>query len=284
MKNINIYIITCDKTKHVLNAAIPLMEKYWNIEKQVKILGFDGTGIQLPPNYEFISMKEKQLSIDDWAKDIYSVINNDPNEYVIFMLDDMLVLDYINEEIFNVLLKTCNEDKEIVRCALCIDLQYLPCFVTQNFGDYSIIEQSQHSEYRITTQPSIWKKNYLLDVLLKSKSPWHFETAHPSRDGKRIIGTRGKYACSCMGETALSGRYPNKFNILGLKLSDVKWLVDLDAINESNLQFGQYLGNVPQFNKYGYDFKLEVLKNYLGNNGKSPYTYYYEKYGHNYSK
>ena len=85
-----------------------------------------------------------------------------------------------------------------------------------------------------------------------------------------------------MGETALSGRYPGKFNILGLKLSDVKWLVELGAINESNLQWGQYFGTVPQFTNYGYDFKLEVLKNYHGNNGQSPYEYYLAKYGHNY--
>ena len=282
MKKINTYIITCDKTKHILKAAIPLMEKYWNVEKNVKILGFNGDGIELPNDYEFISMKPSQITIDNWAKDISSIIRNDPNEYVIFMLDDMLVLDYINESIFDLLINQCNNDNNIVRCALCVDLQFLPCFVVENLGEYSIVEQSQHSDYRITTQPSIWKKEYLLSILDKSTNPWQFETAHPSRDGKRIIGTRGKYACSCMGETALSNRYPNKFNVLGLKLSDVKWLVDMGAINESTLQFGQYLGAVPQFSNYGYNFKLETLKNYKGNDGNSPYNYYLAKYGQNY--
>jgi len=197
-------------------------------------------------------------------------------------LDDVLVLDYINMEMFNLLMDRCKADSNVVRAALCIDLQFLPCFVTEGFGDHSIIEQSQHSEYRITTQPSIWRKDYLLSILAKSTNPWQFETAHPSKDGKRILGTRGKYACSCMGETALSNRYPGMFNILGLKLSDVKWLVGLGAISESNLQWGQYLGNVPQFSNYGYGFKLEVLKNYLANNGQSPYNYYLTKYGQNY--
>lgn len=282
MKDVNIYIITCDKTKHVLKATIPLMEKYWNVKKHVKILGFNGDGIDLPDNYEFISMRPVQVTIDNWAKDIHSVIENDPNEYIIFILDDVLVLDYINIDMYNLLIDRCHADTDIVRCALCIDLQFLPCFVAEGFGDYSIIEQSQHSEYRITTQPSIWKKDYLLSILAKSTNPWQFETAHPSRDGKRIIGTRGKYACCCMGETALSGRYPGKFNILGLKLSDVKWLVDIGAITESSLQFGQYLGTIPQFANYGYDFKLDVLKNYHTTNGQSQYEYYLTKYGHNY--
>ena len=283
MKNINIYVITCDKTKHVLKSAIPLMEKYWNVEKHVKILGFNGNGIDLPENYEFISMKPAQATIDDWARDIHSVIQNDPNEHVIFMLDDMLVLDYINMDMFNLLMDRCKADSDVVRCALCVDLQFLPCFVAEGFGDYSIVEQSQHSEYRITTQPSIWRKDYLLSILAKSNDPWHFETAHPSKDGKKILGTRGKYACSCMGETALSGRHPNKFNILGLKLSDVKWLVELGAISESKLQWGQYFGTVPQFSRYKYDFKLEILKNYKGNDGNSPYNYYLAKYGQNYT-
>lgn len=283
MKNINIYIITCDKTKHILNVTIPLMEKYWNVEKHVKILGFNGADINLPENYEFISMKPAQLTIDDWAKDIYSIIKNDSNEHLIFMLDDMPPLDYINETILNLLIEKCCEDKNIVRCALCVDLQFLPCFIVENSENYSIIEQNQNSEYRITTQPSIWKKDYLLAVLNKSTNPWQFETAHPSKDGKRIIGTRGKYACCCMGETMLSGRYPNKFNVLGLKLTDIKWLVDIGMLNESKLQFGQYLGTVPQFSTYGYNFKLEVLKNYQGNNGQSPYEYYLAKYGQNYN-
>lgn len=282
MKDINIYVITCDKTKHVLKATIPLMEKYWNVEKRVKILGFNGNDINLPENYEFISMKPKQLSIEDWAKDIYSVLQHDPNEHIIFMLDDVPPLDYINVNILELLFNRCQNDKEIVRCALCIDLQFLPCFVIENFGDHSIVEQSQHSDYRITTQPSIWRKDYLLSILEKSTNPWQFETAHPSRDGKRIIGTRSKYACCCMGETILSGRYPNKFNILGLKMDDVKWLVELGALDESRLQFGQYLGSVPQFSKYGYDFKLDVLKNYNSIEGQSPYNYYLTKYGQNY--
>ena len=151
MKDINIYIITCDKTKHVLKAAIPLMEKYWNVEKHVKILGFNGDGIDLPKDYEFVSMKPAQATIDDWAKDIHSAIQNDPNEHVIFMLDDMLVLDHIDMNMFNLLMDRCKADSNVVRAALCLDLQFLPCFVTEGFGDHSIIEQSQHSEYRITT-------------------------------------------------------------------------------------------------------------------------------------
>jgi hypothetical protein len=283
MKDINTYIVTCDKTKHILKVTIPLMEKYWNVEKSIKILGYNSDGIgEIPKEYEFISMKPQQENIDNWATDIYSTIRNDPNEHIIFMLDDMLQLDYINSEIFNVLLQTCRDDKNIVRCALCIDLQFLPCHIIKSINDYFLIEQNQDSQYRITTQPSIWRKDYLLSILSKSTNPWQFETAHPANDGKRIIGTMEKFACMCMGETALSSRYPGKFNVLGLKITDINWLVDMGVLDKNNLQFGQYLGTVPQFSQYGYNFKLEVLNNYYGNDGKSPYGYYLKKYGSNY--
>ena len=245
-------------------------------------MGFNGDDINLPMNYEFISMKKNQNSIEDWGIDIYSTISKDENEFVIFLLDDMLMLDYLNEDVLNYLLNKCLNDKLIMRCALGIDLQFLPCFIAENAGDFNIVELYQHSEYRISTQPSIWRKSYLLDILKKTTNPWHFETAFPSNDGNKIIGTRGKYATCCLGETALSGRYPNKFNILGMKLDDVKWLVNLGAINEESLQFGQYFGTVPQFSNYGYNFKLEVLKKYKGSDGNSPYNYYLTKYGHNY--
>jgi len=282
MENINTYIVTCDKTKHILKAAIPLMEKYWNVKKNIKILGFDSSGIELPEDYEFISMRPKQLTIDHWAKDIYSIIINDPNDHIIFMLDDMLALDYVNEGILNLLIQKCRVDENIVRCALCVDLQFLPCKIIENIDDYHIIEQNQNSQYRITTQPSIWRKDYLLSILSKSTNPWNFETAHMCNDNKKIIGTRGKYACMHMGETALSNRYPGKTNVLGLKIDDILWLVGMGAIIENTLQFGQYIGKVPEFSKYGYGFNLEVLKNYHGLDGSSPYEYYLTKYGTNY--
>ena len=279
MENCSIYIITCDKTNWVLNITIPLLEKYWDIEKNVKILGFAQPNIKLPSDYEFISMQLKQESIDNWAYDIYSVMKNDPNEYIIFMLDDFLPLDYVDSEMLRIYFNKMNQDRKVVRCALGSDMQFLPHDIVERHEEYDIIELKQISLYRITTQPSIWRKEYILKYLEKSKNPWHFETAISPADGNRMISTIRKYSYCCMCESAVSGRYPGKFNVLGLRIKDLKNFVDDGLLKEDDLQFGMHLGDAPSFKKYGYDFKLDDLKKHVNN---KKFNEYYIRYNHIY--
>jgi len=278
MKNINHYIITCDKTNHVLNVTIPLLDKYWNISKSVKIVGFSKPDIELPNDYEFISMKPTQESIDDWCKDIYSVIQNDPNEFIIFMLDDFLPIDYVNTEILNYFYDELTNNSNLVRCGLGIDMSFLPYRIIETFDNYSVFELSQQSPYRITTQPSIWRKEYLLNFLSRSTNPWNFETQNNPMDDKRIISTVGNHTFRYVEESALSGRHPNKFNILGLRHDDIKWLLGKGLLDKNKLQYGQHVGNVPQFNEYGFDFRLDVLKNYVRDIKYQQYLTKYSKF------
>jgi len=278
MMDINIYMITCDKTNHVLNVTTPLLDKYWNIPKSVKILGFNKPDVELPSDYEFISMRPTQLSIDDWCKDIYQTIYDDPNEFIIFMLDDFLPIDYINTEILNYYFNKLENDESLVRCGLGIDISFLSNRIIENYENYSVIELSHLSPYRITTQPSIWRKNYLLNFLGRSTNPWNFETQNNPMDGKKIIQTINSHAFRYIEESALSGRHPNNFNILGLRPSDVKWLVNENLLDENILQYGQHIGRVPQFKDYGYDFKVEVLKSYVNELKYEQYLIRYKKY------
>lgn len=274
--NCNIYLITCDKSKEILNVTIPLLEKYWNIEKSVKILGFGELDINLPINYEFISMKPKQLSIDDWCSDIHSIIKKDNNDYVIFMLDDFLPIDYVNIEILEYYYNSLTNDNRLVRCALGIDMSFLPHRIIEKYNQFSVIELAEHSQYRITTQCSIWRKDYLLYFLNKSTNPWNFETDNNPIDGKKIIGTVDNHCFRYIEESALSGRHSGMINVLGLRPNDVNWLIDLGLLDKDRLQYGQYVGNVPTYNALGLNFTLDKLKNYIS---ESKYEEYLIKYG-----
>jgi len=230
------YIITCDKTNHILNVTIPFLDKYWNIPKEVKILGFGNPNIELPDGYEFISMKPKQLSIEDWSNDISNVIEKENNEYIIFMLDDFIPTDYVNVNVLEKVYSLIEKDKNIVRCALGIDLYVnSPYDIIEECDGYDIIQQKQESSYRITTQPSIWKKDYLVSYLKKSTNPWSFETKNKANDGYRIIGTKDNYSFKWIEESALSGRHPGKVNILGMKPNDIKWCIDNNLVEEEIL-------------------------------------------------
>jgi len=270
-----IYMITCDKTNHILKLTIPLFDKYWNIEKNIKILGFNKPEMELPSDYEFISMRPAQLSIDDWGRDIASVLENIEDEYIIFMLDDFTPIDYINEDVYNKLSSLMEEDKRIVRCSLGRDMFiFSPTIVVEQYDNYSLIEQLQPSAYRITCQPSIWKTKYLVSFLKRSTNPWNFEVNNNPVDGLRMIGTKDKYAYRWSKETALSGLNPNKVNILGMKMSDVKWAVNNNILKEEDLIFGQH-ARVGYFKDHGYNFRVEDMKPY---STPQHYSWYYSQY------
>ena len=44
------------------------------------------------------------------------------------------------------------------------------------------------SRYRLSTQPSIWNKIFLLQYLKPNLSPWDFETQDPKNDGWSVMG------------------------------------------------------------------------------------------------
>lgn len=279
MKDINIYISTCDKTKKVLKPAIMLMEKYWPKEKNVIICGYSNYGVNLPKGYSFVSMKDEQFNIQDWAIDLYTVISKDPNDFVIFMLDDMLQLDYFNEELFNIMLEKMKIDHTIIRCDLGMDLQTMPCIEIASYKDCIIVEKSKTANYWHTTQPSIWRKDYLLYLLGTSRDPWHFETSHGIPKGKREIGTRGKYIAKSMIETAISNLHPGKFNIMGMRFEDIKWLVEKEIIDPDKMQWGMRKGPVPSFSEYGFSFTMSKLKGTKDANGFDMYNHYKNRYG-----
>lgn len=52
----------------------------------------------------------------------------------------------------------------------------------------SVICSHPNSRYRLSTQPAVWNKRFLLQYLTPGLSPWDFETQDPKNDGWDIIG------------------------------------------------------------------------------------------------
>ena len=51
-----------------------------------------------------------------------------------------------------------------------------------------IIYAKPDSRYRLSTQPSIWHRDFLLKYLTPGLSPWDFETQDPKNDGWDVVG------------------------------------------------------------------------------------------------
>lgn len=108
------------------------------------------------------------------------------------------------------------------------------------FPDYHIYEYNQTSLYRISTQFSVWNTEYLLYHLKQRFSPWDFElegSRIAMNDGKQIIASSPKYALHWV-HSGLSGKYPDKVNVVGIKREDVEEMISKGLLQRDKLQLG----------------------------------------------
>lgn len=238
------YIVTCDKTAWILKSFAYLANKFW--PRQYDILGFSYCP-DLPNNFEFISMAKKQESIKLWTRYLYNYLTGESSEFIFFGLDDYLFIDYFREEIFDKVFEVMKSDKDIVRYEMGWGAaRKKKLFVEDEY----ILRYDEDAPYRVSCQISLWRTEYILDILLDSEwTPWQFEvlgSRNSNYDGKKIICTTDSYALRWIEESALSNRHPGMVNILGLRHSLVDDLLAKGFIDKKQIQYGMSKSDNPK--------------------------------------
>ena len=150
--------------------------------------------IELPANFVFESISEID-DVSNWSTDLRRYFLSLKDEYFIYGLEDYFLLEPVRQDIVSVLSGMITD--KTGRICLNNDLQTRPHDIIEKFDDYSVIRAKQDTEYRVSTQLSIWSRSYLLKYLEDSLDPWHFEinkSREAKDDGFDIIGTKDKYA------------------------------------------------------------------------------------------
>ena len=212
-------ITTWDKSSHILKNFAFMADKYIP-EFEVEILGYN-IFPHISRNFKCISVENLQRF---WASDYYAYMRTITDEYVIFGTDDLLINRPVDYEVFDNVMEQMQKDNEICR----YELGTGHCWHTwinfiKNYPDWNIYEYGKGSEYRISTQLSVWRTEYLLKYLNHQWTPWQFElegSKLANTDGKMIIATKGRYAFGythCLS----TQRYPGLVNVEGIKEEDI---------------------------------------------------------------
>jgi len=260
-----VYIPISDPNLWVLEILSKMYTKYWPKQQQFVVMGFSPPSFNLPPNWEFVSLAEKQEGgASHWTHYIYNYLSNIEDEYVIFSLEDFVPVDHFRDDIFKKVYNDFISAGNIGRFELGWDIQIsVPHREVKKYGDFSVLEADQFAQYRISTQTGMWKREYLLRFLNNYWSPWQFEvngsTLSSAMDDYKVIGCHdpnfASYPARWIHKGAISRYHPEKFNVLGLKVEDIRELVSEGYLNESTLQWGQWQGRVPGFFELGgYNF------------------------------
>lgn len=286
---IKVVIPICDDNLYILPILYRMYMKYWKTNQyEYHILGFKTPDFKFnEKNWFFHSLDSTQQGgSQTWSKYIAKYLKSITDEYIIFGLEDFIPTDYINRNIISKVFDKMTFRKEVIdRFELGFDIYTaVEHDVIENFVFYNILKAKQNAMYRISTQTSIWRREFLIKYMDREWTPWQFEVDGSTMsfyDTKACIVSCGDiewkhFPAKWIHKGMISRQQPGKFNVLGLKLYDIKELCDKNLLNQNDLIFGMWPGYVPTFNELGgfdnFDFEkfrnIESIKQYTNHNWK----------------
>jgi hypothetical protein len=192
MKDLTLYIPTCDSYLFLVKPYTFLFNKFWNRPQKVVYLGYDKPKCDLPDNFDFITIGNDD-DLKNWSSDLINFFNSIDDEHFMVCTDDLFLVDYTNFEVYDKLLKYLDNPK-VGRINVSRDTVNRPHKDFDTSEGLTIIEAKQSADYRISLSLSIWRRDYFLKNLKPGQTPWQFEGdigQCGQHDGYHILGTKG---------------------------------------------------------------------------------------------
>ena len=143
-------------------------------------MGYDKPKCELPANFSFHSMGV-QGDVSEWSTDLRKYFQGLKEEWFVWLMEDTF-LKKVNVSC-NWVYDGVPIETKIGRVDLTNDVQKRAHKV-----DGKLIIADPSSNYRLSTQPSIWNKKFLLQYLTNGLTPWEFEKQEAKNDGWLVIG------------------------------------------------------------------------------------------------
>tara|TARA_R110000764_G_scaffold134_2_gene794 strand:+ start:2942 stop:3673 length:732 start_codon:yes stop_codon:yes gene_type:complete len=190
MIKIPIYVSTNNKHWQCLQVFTHLFNKFLP-QQELRILGYDTPNFVLPDNCKFISMGT-QGPVNEWSTDLRKFFKNCKDKFFIYGTEDVFIYKAINVSFINYLIDIIELNNNIGRVNLVdategnnchlidsphYDVELLNTITKKECGwdDWELYIQKPSSDYSLTTQLSIWNKEFLLRYLNNGLTPWDFE-------------------------------------------------------------------------------------------------------------
>ena len=192
----NIYVLTSDKSIHIVEAFQYTFNTYWKDKHQkIFILGYSNPTFKLEENFEFISLGEDVGP--RVGKDLINFFNSIDDDHFIFCVDDFpLILD-IDVKIIEYAKTVMKDNSNVGRFGLTGDNKNRNHTVIDKTDDYEVIMNTQDVDYKLSAVWSMWNKEYFLKYLTPPMNLWEWEINGSSlskNDGYEVLGTNGRYA------------------------------------------------------------------------------------------
>ena len=180
-----IIVTTSNKYSHIIPIFCYLFNKNWDSKQEVELVGYDKPQYKLPDNFHFVSLGKQHESPSCFGGDLKSYFEKQ-EDWFIWLFEDTFIIkvDHDKLDVCKSLVKYNNVGRIGISDAGKAE-EHAYFNMVDGYGIYC---NTQDSNYRLSTQPSIWNKKFLLQYMRKGLTPWKFETQTCINDGWQILG------------------------------------------------------------------------------------------------
>lgn len=179
MEDVALLVMSCDKYSSAWYPYFELIKKYWPDHPAKVYLSSETRGYSCPGIDITVINSYK---VEPWSKRLYDVLQQIPEDYIIFSLEDFFLLGSVDNTQIKECLNWMKADKSIAECRF-------STFETVNSGEFYQSSEfrvcPQEHRYRIDTQFALWRKSFLISIINKTETPWQFEGR--ASDRSRIL-------------------------------------------------------------------------------------------------
>ena len=254
-----------------LKTSSYLFDKFWPDNIQIDVLGFKNPEFNISNKMNFVSLDSSQKGgVYSWSRYICDYLKTIREEEIIFILEDFFPISSPNLKLLEnafAVFRSNNVGRFDISIDTSINRNFGPFM---NYENYQIVKTRKNAMYRISTQPAIWKKKYLIKILEQTTTPWSFEI-----DGSKISKNYTEdvlafhdekwknYPTRWIHHGAVSRRHPNKVNILGLDFKTIEELIEKKLVLKEQMIWGAWKGSPPSFKQLNeYNFHPKLLQKF----------------------
>lgn len=166
-------VLGCDRNAELIPMFLCNLKKYWpQYQKEVYIN--TESIVTHSDDFKLIYPTHKCNINTPWAKRLYNFLQEYPYDYVVFLLDDFILSDYVDNDELNRVHNIMKEHSEIACFNFMETYKDAKDSVKEAYGRYYL--KNRKAEFRINLQAAIWRKDFLMKFIRKHENPWQFET------------------------------------------------------------------------------------------------------------
>lgn len=179
MRNNNqcaILINSCDSYEDVWMPFFTLLKKYWPNCSLPIYLNTETKKYSMPGlNIKVINLEKKYQGKNiPWGKRLKLALKSIDTKYILFMLDDFLIFDYVNIKKIDEVINWMDNDSSIgVFSFFRVEDDIHKDTPSKKYPGFYL--RNRKGEYRYNCQAAIWNRNFLISTLRNFESAWDWE-------------------------------------------------------------------------------------------------------------